>query len=91
MEIVTKDSSFTMLTEELPGKPTDPNDYIDKWYTFEIEFNYVSTTMRARFAPTGGVFNDWSNTLTMLHTDAVGPVYFAVLNGTILIDNISID
>ena len=91
MEIVTRDSSMTILTEELPGRPTDPNDYIDKWYTFEIEFNYTNTTIRARFAPTGGAFNPWTNPLTMRHTGAVTPVYFAALNGVILIDNINFD
>ncbi|MFC1677797.1 hypothetical protein ACFL3G_12150, partial [Planctomycetota bacterium] len=90
MSVAARTSGYDLTEVNLPGKLTDPNDYLDIWYTFEMEFDYSASTVRARFAPTGSAFNAWSDTVTMEHTDAISSVFFNALNGNILIDNISL-
>ncbi|MFC1678026.1 hypothetical protein ACFL3G_13330, partial [Planctomycetota bacterium] len=91
MSVAARDSDYNLTEVDLPGKLTDPNDYLDIWYTFEMEFDYSASTVRARFAPTGSAFNSWSDTVTMEYTDAIDNVFFNALNGNILIDNIGLE
>ncbi|MFC1677570.1 CRTAC1 family protein, partial [Planctomycetota bacterium] len=48
MKVAARTSGYDLTEVTLPGEPSDPNDFFDTWYTFEMEFDYSASTVRAR-------------------------------------------
>ena len=73
---------------EFPGKTSLTNaDYLDTWYTFDIQMDFGAGTMRGRFGPVGGPMNAWSETIPVNTVEAVTGELLA-LNGTFVMDNL---
>lgn len=82
-------ASAALSTAETTPIPGGTDWTMGTWLTVQVELDYVAETVRARFGPAGGKFNDWTKPLFMKQATQYKGIAFGC-NGTVDTDSLGI-